>query len=199
MRRKHLFLLLLARVAAPLALASSVVVLGGGCSKDATFYYEDSLSDLTLSLSDPDEGIYPSKAALSDPNNPFAGANVGGETKWQIQSGAGAIAAFYSWATILAHQPGGEAQFYVGKNLQTAFLSGDARVEDPAATQAQAIRAFQMVLDQFPDSVTYDATGKIPYDLATPAYQGILSLGGTVQGGWILVTKEDGQKRAVKP
>lgn len=199
MRKKNRFLVLFARVAAPLAVASSVVVLGGGCSKDATFYYEDSLADLTLSFSDPDEGIHPSKAALSDPNNPFADANVGGETKWQIQSGAGAIAAFYSWATILAHQPGGEAQFYVGKNLQTAFLSGDARVEDPAATQAQAIRAFQMVLDQFPDSVTYDATGTIAYDLATPAYQGIVALGGTVQGGWILVTKEDGQKRAVKP
>ncbi len=199
MRKKTRFLHLFARVVAPLALASSVVVLGGGCSTDATFYYEDSLADLTLSFSDPDEGIHPSKAALSDPNNPFADANVGGETKWQIQSGAGAIAAFYSWATILAHQPGGEAQFYVGKNLQTAFLSGDARVEDPAATQAQAIRAFQMVLDQFPDSVTYDATGTIAYDLATPAYQGIVALGGTVQGGWILVTKEDGQKRAVKP
>ena len=199
MRKKTRFLHLFARVVAPLAFASSVVVLGGGCSKDASFYYEDSLADLTLSFSDPDEGIHPSKAALSDPNNPFADANVGGETKWQIQSGAGAIAAFYSWATILAHQPGGEAQFYVGKNLQTAFLSGDARVEDPAATQAQAIRAFQMVLDQFPDSVTYDATGTIAYDLATPAYQGIVALGGTVQGGWILVTKEDGQKRAVKP
>ena len=58
MRRKSLFLLLFARIAVPLALASTVLVLGGGCSKDASFYYEDSLSDLTLSLSDPDEGIY---------------------------------------------------------------------------------------------------------------------------------------------
>lgn len=182
-----------------LSLLGSVLALGAGCSNDASFYYEDSLSDLTLALSDPDEGISPSKAVLTDPNNPFAMSNVGGETKWEIQSGAGAIPAFYSWATILAHQPGGEAQFYVGKNLQTAFLSGDSHVEDPEAIRAQAIRAFQTVLDLFPEAVTYDATGTIAYDLVTPAYQGIIALGGTVEGGWILVTKEDGQKRAVKP
>jgi len=189
--------LLSARVALAAAALASLPALSAGCSKDAAFYYEDSLSDLTLALSEPDEGIYPSTAALRDPHNPFK--TVGAETKWQIQGGAGPIAAFYSWATILAGQPGGEAQFYVGKNLQAAFLSGDSHVEDPQAIQAQAIRAFQMVLDQFPDSVTYDASGKIAYDLATPAYQGIIALGGTVQGGWILVTKEDGQKRAVKP
>jgi len=184
---------------AALAVPCFLAILGAGCSNEATFYYEDSLSDLPLALSDPDEGIYPSKAALSDPGNPFAEANVGAETKWQIQSGAGPIPAFYVWATILARQPGGEAQFYVGKNLAAAFLSGDTRVEDPEAIKAQAIRAYQMVLDQFPDSVTYDASGKIAYDLVTPAYVGIIALGGTVQGGWILVTKEDGQKRAVKP
>lgn len=182
-----------------LVLTASLSAFAAGCSNDATFYYEDSLSEVTLALSDPDEGIYPSTAVLDNPQNPFAQANIGVETKWQIQSGAGPIPAFYSWATILAHQPGGEAQFYVGKNLQAAFLSGDPHVEDPAAISAQAIRAYQMVLDQFPESVTYDATGKIAYDLATPSYLGIVALGGTPQGGWILVTKEDGQKRAVKP
>ncbi|MBK8256796.1 MAG: hypothetical protein IPK82_29505 [Polyangiaceae bacterium] len=179
--------------------AGGIAVLGTGCSNDATFYYEDSLSEVTLSLSHPDEGIHPSQAALSNPDNPFAEANVGTETKWQIQSGAGPIAAFYVWETVLAHQPGGEAQFYVGKNLAAAFLSGDARVEDPPAIKDQAIRAYQTVLDEFPDSVTYDASGTIAYDLATPSYVGIVALGGTVEGGWILVTKEDGQLRAVKP
>jgi len=182
-----------------LVLVASLSALAAGCSNDATFYYEDSLSDVTLALSDPDEGIYPSTAVLKNPHNPFALANVGAETKWEIQSGAGPIPAFYSWATILAHQPGGEAQFYVAKNLQAAFLSGDPHVEDPTGISAQAIRAYQMVLDQFPDSVTYDAIGKTAYDLATPSYLGILALGGTVEGGWVLVTKEDGQKRAVKP
>lgn len=191
MRTNHLFF--------RAVLASTFATLLAGCSEDATFYYEDSLSELTLDFSDPDEGIHPSKAALKDPDNPFASASVGAETKWEIQSGAGPIAGFYSWATLLAHEPGGEAQFYVGKNLTTAFLSGDSRVIAPAEVQAQAIRAYQTVLDQFPDSVTYDASGTIPYDLATPSYQGIVALGGTVQGGWILVTKEDGQVRAVRP
>jgi len=180
-------------------LASSFAAVLPGCSEDATFYYEDSLSDLTLSLSDPDEGIYPSTAALVNPDNPFATANVGAETKWLIQSSGGPIASFYVWATLLARQPGGEAQFYVGENLRLAFQSGDSRVEDPVEAQARAIRAYQMVLDQFPDSVTYDASGTIAYDLVTPSYRAIVALGGTVQGGWILVTKEDGQQRAVKP
>lgn len=180
-------------VLVPLTLAWS------GCSNDATFYYGDSLGDLTLSLYSANEGIYPDTSALADPDNPFATSSLGAETKWDVQSSEGPIAGFYVWATVLAREPSGEAQFYVGLDLATAFLSGDANVVDPPEIQAQGIRAYQSVLDQFPDSVTYDATGTIAYDLATPSYLGILSLGGEVQGGWFLVTKEDGQKRAVKP
>jgi hypothetical protein len=180
-------------VLVPFALAWS------GCSNDATFYNGDSLDDLQLDLYSEDEGIYPDTSALMDPNNPFATSSLGAETKWMVQSGEGPIAGFYVWATVLARQPSGEAQFYVGLDLGTAFLSGDTNVVDPPEIQAQAIRAYQTVLDEFPDSVTYDATGTIAYDLATPSYLGILSLGGQVQGGWFLVTKEDGQKRAVKP
>jgi hypothetical protein len=62
-----------------------------------------------------------------------------------------------------------------------------------------AIRAYQAVLDNFPESVTYDPTGKIPYSLATMSLQGILGLGGTPQGGWVLVKGEDGADHAVKP
>ncbi|MEZ4297317.1 MAG: hypothetical protein R3B70_20300 [Polyangiaceae bacterium] len=179
--------------------AALLPVLAAGCSQDATFYYGDSLSDLRLSLYTDDEGIHPDTSALEDPMNPFADSALGPETKWNIQAGEGAIPAFYVWATVLAREPTGEAQYYVGLNLGAAYLSGDSRVEDPEAVRDQAIRAYQTVLDEFPDSVTYDATGTITYDLATPAYQGIVGLGGTVQGGWFLVTTENGQKRAVKP
>jgi hypothetical protein len=174
-------------------------LLGAGCSNDATFYYGDSLSDLRLSLHTDDEGIYPDTSALENPANPFADSALGPETKWNIQSGEGPIAAFYVWATVLVREPSGEPQFYVGQNLAAAYLSGDSRVDDPAEVRERAIRAYQTVLDEFPDSVTFDATGEIAYDLATPSYQGIVGLGGTVQGGWFLVTMENGQKRAVKP
>jgi hypothetical protein len=171
----------------------------GGCSSDATFYYGQSIGGLQLSLSDPDEGIYPSLSALADPNNPFAHSTMGDQTKWNVQSSNEPVAAFYAWATVNARQPYGESQYYVAFNLKATYLAGAAAVDDLPAIRAQAIRAFQTVLDYFPDAVTYDATGKIPYDLATPSYQAIIDLGGTVAGGWVLLQTSDGHARAVKP
>jgi hypothetical protein len=47
--------------------------------------------------------------------------------------------------------------------------------------------------------VTYNNTGDIAYDLATPSYRAIIDLGGKVSGGWILVQTAEGNTRAVKP
>ena len=41
-----------------------------------------------------------------------------------------------------------------------------------------AIDAYQAVLDHFPDDVTFDATVTFSFGLATPAYNGIIELGG---------------------
>ena len=48
------------------------------------------------------------------------------------------------------------------------------------------------MLDEFPDAVTYDATGTIAYELAPQAYAGIVALGGVVEGDWVLITNKDG-------
>ncbi|AKJ01106.1 putative lipoprotein [Archangium gephyra] len=170
-----------------------------GCYEPASFVYGESLEGLTLQLYSPNVGIYPDNSVLEDPNNPFAQTTPGVETKWKIQSSGAHVAAFYSWATLLAREPGGEAQFYVGNTLLAIYQNGEASQEELPLVKAQAIRAYQSVLDNFPDAVTYDATGKFAYDLVTPAYKGITEMGGTVQGGWTLVKLTNGQDRAVKP
>lgn len=180
-----------------LVLAAAVGI--SGCYDPASFVYGESLEDLTLQLHSSNVGIHPDNSVLEDPNNPFAHATPGVETKWKIQSSGAHVAAFYSWATLLAREPGGEAQFYVGNTLLAVYQSGAASQEELPKVKAQALRAYQSVLDNFPDSVTYDATGTIAYDLVTPAYKGIVEMGGTVQGGWTLVKLTNGQDRAVKP
>lgn len=172
--------------------------LGGvGCT-EATLYDGESLAGMTLTLYDADVGIHPSTSVLEDPNNPFATSVMGDQTKWNVQDSGEPVPAFYAWATVLARGPYGEAQFYVAKNLQTVFESGAASVDDLAKIRLQAIRAYQSVLDAFPGAVTYDVTGQIPYELTTPSYLAIVGLGGTVSGGWILVTAADGSTKAVK-
>ncbi|AKQ63416.1 putative lipoprotein [Myxococcus hansupus] len=170
-----------------------------GCYDPASFVYGESLDGLTLQLYSPDVGIYPDTSVLDDPNNPFRSSALGAETKWDIQAQAGSVAAFYSWATVLAREPGGEAQFYVGSNLLGIYQNGTARQEDLPQVRLQAIRAYQNMLDLFPTAVTYDATGTYAYDLATPAYKGIVEMGGMVQGGWVLMQTANGTERAVRP
>ncbi len=181
------------------SLGLALALGAAGCSSDAEFYYGESLAGLKLVLSDPDEGIYPSPSALLDPNNPFARSTMGDQTKWNVQSSGEPVAAFYAWATVNARQPYGESQYYVAFNLKATYGAGAAAVDDLPMIRAQAIRAFQTVLDYFPDAITFDASGTITYDLVTPSYQAILDLGGKVQGGWVLLQTANGQPRAVKP
>jgi hypothetical protein len=168
-----------------------------GCT-EATVYDGESLAGMTLTLYDADVGVHPSVSVLEDPNNPFATSVMGDQTKWNVQDSGQPVPAFYAWATVLARGPYGEAQFYVAKNLQAVFESGAASIDELALIRLQAIRAYQAVLDAFPGAVTYDVTGQIPYELTTPSYLAIVELGGTVSGGWILVTAADGSTKAVK-
>ncbi len=161
-----------------LLLAAAVGI--SGCYDRAGYVYGENLDGLTLQLHSENVGVYPDQTVLEDPNNPFRLNSPGAETKWQIQSGGDHVAAFYAWATLLARGPYGEAQFYTATNLVTIYQNGEASQEDLPRVRLQAIRAFQAMLDNFPDAVTYDATGTIAYELVTPAYKGITDLGGTV-------------------
>ncbi|GMT99053.1 hypothetical protein KH5H1_31720 [Corallococcus caeni] len=179
-------------------LLATVAVLSG-CYDDPTIIYGRSLDGMTLTVTDPDMGIYPNTSVLDDPNNPFAMSGVGTETKWQIQSGADPVAAYYAWATVLANGPYGEAQYYVALNLAAIYQRGQADQASLPLAREMAVKAYQSVLDNFPDAVTYDASGTIAYELVTPAYKGVVELGGTVAGGWVMVKTSSGADRAVKP
>ena len=154
------------------------------------------LDAIEFHICGPDMGIHPDDSVLVDPDNPFAGVAISDTGKWAIQSRASGVAAFYAWATVDARAPSGEAQYYAALNLRLVYERELARPDQLPFAKLQAIRGFQSVLDNFPDSVTYDATGTVTYGLATPAYEAIVALGGEPEG-WILVTTTGGDRRAI--
>jgi hypothetical protein len=186
-------------------LVAALVALGVACGEPAQYRFGVNLSGLLFAPTGPSEGIYPDRSVLSDPNNPFATYPLGANTRWDLLPPApgsplldvSAVAAFYAWATTLAAQPSGENQFYTATML-AALSNRPFLLVDPdpdggvRQTRQMAIAGFQRMLDAFPDAVTYDKTGTIPSRLATPAYQGIVALGGRVTGGWVLVTGPGG-------
>lgn len=176
-----------------------MALLVAGCEIPPPEYqYGFNITGMTLELYSDDVGIHPNLDVLVDPNNPFAEYGVGSETKWDILAQGGNVAAFYAWATVLANEPTGENQFYTAIKLRDIYTVGEAPQEDLPRVKAMAIRGFQGVLDYFPESVTYDATGTISARLATFAYNEIIGLGGRVQGDWVLVQTPSGGTEAVR-
>lgn len=164
------------------------------CATEApSWYYGDDLRDLAIVPVSWDEGVYPDTSVLYDPNNPFAdGIDV---VKWEILA-TDCVAGFYAFATALAIQATGEHQFYTANCLATVYQSARLAPEDTYWGWSASVRGFQAVLDDFPDSVTYDASGTIPYALAPLAYNAIEALGATPEG-WVEVITQDGSTAVV--
>jgi hypothetical protein len=171
-----------------------------GCTKTPAYVYGRDLSQVQFHLFSKNMGVAPDTSVLDDPNNPFAfdpptyRTGNPGDGAWAVEANGGPAAAFYSWATLDALGPSGEPQWYAANNLKKIFLQGLAQPDEQVGTRDRAIAAFQAVLDLFPNDLTFDSSGKIPSRLATWAYNGIVDLHGTVQGGWVLIGGE-----AVKP
>jgi len=144
------------------------------------------------------EGIYPSRVTLSNPNNPFVNYAIGSETKFAFEEGTSKAAAFYAWATLLATEATGENQFFVGLNLSALLEAGEVPDDQRESVRELAIAAFQSVLDNFPDSLLFDATATRSFRLATPSFLGIIELNGKPEGDWVLVQDEDGNPVAVQ-
>lgn len=179
---------------AALLLAVNSVLLDA-CGGPAQHRFGSNVTGLLFTPIDTTEGIHPARSVLLDPGNPFARAPLGTTTKWDLIEAGADVAAFYAFATALAHEPIGENQFYAAASL--ARIAATGAVPDPALKEPvrnMAIAAYQSVLDHFPDARGYDATGTTSYRLATPAYQAIIELGGKVQGDWILVMTSNGEQ-----
>lgn len=172
-----------------------LLLLLASCATDGVPWSGESLPSAFV-LHAPNEGVHPDRSVLDDPANPFALGKLTDATIWQLQSNGGAVAAFYAWATANARGASGERQYYAALDLKTIYERGLAADGDLPAIRDVAIGGFQAVLTYFPDAVTYDASGTIAYELATPSVLAILELGGTVDG-WILVMTPDGRTVAV--
>jgi hypothetical protein len=167
-----------------------------GCATDGTPWTGEVLPAAPLVLTSRNEGVHPDRSVLDDPANPFADGELTDGTVWQLQANGGAVAAFYAWATANARGATGERQYYASLDLKTVYERGHAADADLPLVRDVAIAGFQAVLAYFPDAVTYDASGTIAYELATPSVLAILELGGTVDG-WVLVMTPDGRTVAV--
>jgi hypothetical protein len=170
--------------------------LAAACATDGAPWSGEVLPAEPLVLQSPNEGVHPDRSVLDDPANPFADGELTDATIWQLQANGGAVAAFYAWATQNARGATGERQYYTSLDLKTVFDRGLAAEQDLPLVKDVAIRGFQAVLAYFPDAVTYDASGTIAYELATPSVMAILELGGTADG-WVLVMTPDGRTVAV--
>lgn len=175
---------------------STLVLLPlAACAADGVPWSGEALpSELVLHA--PKEGVHPDRSVLDDPANPFLEGELTDATIWQLQSSGGAVAAFYAWATANAHGASGERQYYAALDVKTIYERHLAAAEDLPAIRDVALGGFKAVLAYFPKAVTYDKTGTIMYELATPSVQAILDLGGTADG-WILVMTPDGRTVAV--
>ena len=172
-------------------------ILGCG-DPDLEYRYGFDLNNLEFNLHTADMGIYPDTSVLEDPANPFRFDPLGTETKWTIESNGRIVPRFYVWATALASEPIGENQFYAARALEDLYRQERARPEYLPFIKTMTVRAYQSVLDNFPDAVSYLADGVTFFPLNILAYDAIVELGETPTGGWVVVTSEEGDRVLIK-
>lgn len=162
-------------------------------SEPATWYYGDDLRALRVVPVAWDEGVYPDASVLDDPSNPFTDGI--GATKWDVLA-TDCAPGFYAFATAQTEEATGENQYYTAWCLQNLYDAARIAPEDTYWAWSAAVRGYQVVLDSFPDAVTYDATGTTAYPLAPLAFAGIEALGATPVG-WVEVVTADGSHAVV--
>jgi hypothetical protein len=168
------------------------------CGDDGQYEFGFNTTGIEFELFDPTEGVHPSKVTLSNPRNPFREHGVSDQTKFAIVGDGGNAGAFYAWATVLAKIPIGENQFFTAVKLRDLYQSNEVAEEDRDTVRQMAIDGFQVVLDCFPQSLLFDASGTFGQSLATLSYGQILDLGGVVQGDWRVVEDSLGNPTAVR-
>ena len=164
------------------------------CGNDELRYrYGFDLNQLEFNLYTADMGVYPDTSVLDDPNNPFRWEPLGTETKWTIESFGRVVPRVYVWATALATEPTGENQLYAAQALEDLYRQELANAAYLPFIRDMTVRAYQSVLDNFPDSVSYLADGVTSFPLNIIAYNALIDLGETPKGGWTVVVDENGK------
>jgi len=183
-----------------MALVATALVGIAACEDQPDPAFRDGIliGEVTFTPTDTNAGIHPSNVVLADEGNPFRNVEISLEGKFEIEANGSNAAAFYGWATVLARQPTGEHQFFAASNLAQMFQNREVDNRDLETVREMAIAAYQSVLDNFPNSVTFDESGTVSFPLAPPSYFGIVDLGGTPQGGWIEIQTADGQTTVVR-
>lgn len=158
-------------------LLGSAMLMTGGCqgpdSDEGTVISEIPLSndalDVALNLNCADVGIFPETCVLDDPENPFLEVaivefdenNEEAFNKFELAGNipdgpAGAKTRFYFWATALARRPIGENQYYTAVALHEVYSAQtDIFGAGDPIVQAQAIKAYRSMLDNFFSSVVF--------------------------------------------
>lgn len=160
---KHLFV----------ALLGTATLLGAGCSSERDENDGEIINalvlptDVVLNLHCENVGIFPENCVLGDPENPFVTTtiiefdvnNPDATNKFDLFNSippgpTGAKARFYFWATALAQRGSGENQFYTALALHELFDANSNVLSKDELVRAQALKAYQSVLDNFFGSVT---------------------------------------------
>jgi hypothetical protein len=176
-----------------------LLVFAASCGEAPEYRFGQNISGVEFVFFDESEGVFPSRVTLQNPNNPFRGFKVSDDVKFDILGNGGNAGAFYAWATILASIPIGENQYFTAVKLRDIYLSNELAEEDQEKVRQMAVNGFQAVLDCFPDSVLFDATGTFAVArLATLSYLEILDLNGVPEGDWLLVEDSRGIPTAVR-
>lgn len=140
------------------------------------YAYGIDLNALEFVLHDLDMGVYPNNSLGTDPNNPF-GDGIASSEKWALFD-AGTVPGFYAFGTVLLYEPTGENQLYTATAAHELYLTGQADDHDLWAVREIAVAGYQSVLDNFPNDVTYDASGTVAWEVAPIAQDGLDALGG---------------------
>ena len=175
-----------------------LVLVTAACGDDPEYEFGFNITGIEYEFFDVTEGIHPSRVTLDNPRNPFREFGVSDDTKFDILGNGGNAGAFYAWAALLAKIPIGENQYFTAVKLRDIYQANEVAEEDRETVRQMAVDGFQAVLDCFPESVLFDATGTFSLRLAPLAHAEILEIGGVPLGDWIVVVDSRGGSTVVQ-
>lgn len=137
-----------------------------GCGDPSTPLLGTPIDTRPFSPVDETSGIYPSQTVLEDPANLYRTHPPSEDAKWDVQALGDPKLAFYAFASALTRTPTGENQYYVGINLKRLSDLDLVAPGKEAMVRQMAMNAFETVIEQFPNDLTYDADGITSHNVA---------------------------------